>query len=79
MTRKRNIVENLEPADADQWEDWIEYLDYFEYDLDVEELKKLIVKFGLNNEIVSLTSVSFIADIGVTAETLWDSWPKATS
>ena len=38
-----------------------------------------IVKFGLNNEIVSLTSVSFIADIGVTAETLWDSWPKATS
>ncbi len=50
MTRKRNIAENLEPADADQWEDWVEYLDYFEYDLDIEELKKLIVKFGLDVE-----------------------------
>ena len=47
--------------------------------IDSDQHFGVMVKFGLNNEIVSLAGISFIADIGIASEKLLDSWPKANS
>src|ERR1017187_1653897 len=48
------------PEDSNLWDNWEEYIDHFDYDLEKGELKKLIQRFSLeyegyiNNQIVKL-------------------------
>lgn len=50
MIKLKSLVEAEEPVDSDQWEDWEEYLHYFEYDIEKGEIAKLIKKHGLKGK-----------------------------
>ena len=60
MYRRPGINESSEPTDSDQWDSWYEYIKYFEYEIEKEELVKLINKYKLkgkqffNNQLIKL-------------------------
>jgi hypothetical protein len=61
MIKLKSLLES-ETTDSDQWDDWIEYLHYFDYDIEKSEIKKLIDKFQLqwknyfNGTVLSLST-----------------------
>jgi hypothetical protein len=47
---KRLALEAQEPTDSDQWDNWHEYIKYFEYDIEKADISKLIKRFGLKGK-----------------------------
>lgn len=66
MIRLKSLIRESDeyPIDSDQWEDWYEYIKYFEYEIEKPELKKLIKRFNLkynvklNNQFVTVWDTS---------------------
>ena len=42
------LMEDSEPINSDEWDNWYDYIKYFDSDIPKEELVKLIKKFNLN-------------------------------
>ena len=47
---KSLLKEILEPIDSDQWDNWAEYIEHFEYDIEKLEISKIIKQHNLNYE-----------------------------
>lgn len=47
---KSLLKEILEPTDSDQWDNWAEYIEHFEYDIEKLEISKIIKRHILNYE-----------------------------
>lgn len=51
MIKLKSLVREAEESpDSNLWDDWQEYLYYFEYDIDKTEISKIIKRFDLNGK-----------------------------
>lgn len=59
---KSLLLEDSEPIDSDQWDNWTEYIEYFEDEIKKSEISKLIERHRLNYESYLNNMVSKLYD-----------------